>query len=93
MSEASVIVITEKLREAVTSVRAGYQYASNVLAGVIEIIEQDYIVQPRCTADLGTPDLRCNMPAGNHGVKHRTKLEDGSEVFFENLVDNSTGEG
>ena len=63
------------------------------LLGIIEIIERDYIVQLRCTADLGAPDLRCQLAAEPVHQVHKAKLANGSEIAFENLVDNSTGEG
>jgi hypothetical protein len=56
------------------------------------VIERDYVVQPRCPETLGG-EMRCTLAAGHAGKKHPLTLPDGSPIYFENLVDNSTGNG
>lgn len=66
--------------------------ARDVLIEIIAEIERDYIIKRRCAAQL-TPELRCTLEAGVGHREHITRGPGGSKISFENLVDNSTGEG
>jgi hypothetical protein len=82
----NIIKITEAMLAAVAS-EGNFERG---LAGVIEIIERNYVVQPRCPERLGD-DMRCSLPAGHDGTEHPVILPNGTRITFQNLVDNSTG--
>jgi len=91
MKSMSIIVPTDKMNVAMSRYWAVDSVkVQDALAEIIAEIERNYVVQPRCTETLGQ-GMRCTRPAGHGGDVHSAILPNGSEVSFENLVDNSTG--